>query len=84
MSNVVGLRGEEIRAPGTADPGVVEELEQILEMARSGEIHGITIAMEHADNCVSGRRKGITSYKMIGMMHRMMNDICADIAASEQ
>ncbi|WGR74331.1 MULTISPECIES: hypothetical protein [unclassified Bradyrhizobium] len=79
MSNVVGLRGGEIRAPGEPDPLVVEGLEELLEAARSGEIKGIAVASLHHDGAVSGRRHGYQNYTLIGIMTRMINDISSAI-----
>jgi hypothetical protein len=81
MSNVVGLRGGEIRPLGEANPDVVAELERLLEMARSGEIKGTMIAVLHADDCVSGSRRGESSYRLTGLLMKLIHDYCAAIEA---
>jgi hypothetical protein len=75
MSEVVSLRGDAIRQPGQPDEYVVHELERALEMARSGEINGITIAYLHADDATSGRSAGLSSRAMIGMLHILIADL---------
>lgn len=79
MSNVVGMGGQEIAVPGTVAPDVVAELERVLEMARSGEIKGVMVAVIHHDDCVSGSRKGEASFRLVGLMTKMIHDYCADI-----
>jgi hypothetical protein len=76
MSKVVGLRGEEIRPLGEPDPNVVAEFERLLEMARSGEIKGMMAAVLHSDDCVSGSRKGENNFRTIGLLTKMIHDLC--------
>ena len=60
MSNIVGLRGEEIISPGEVNPGAVEIAEKLLEMSRSGsEIKAIVALTIHSDEGISTfRRRG--------------------------
>lgn len=80
MSNIIGLRGEPIRPPGEADPVVVKALEEYLEMARSGEIKGMTAVFVHADDTVTGSRKGENTYRSIGLLTHMIHDLCAALS----
>ena len=79
MSNIVGLRGEEIRPPGEVNPEVVEIAERILEMARSGEISTLVAVYIHADETVGARQKGIGNYRVVGMLTKISHDICAGL-----
>ena len=51
--NVIGLHGTWEPQPAEANATVVEELERLLEAARSGEIVGISGAYVHRDKLVS-------------------------------
>lgn len=55
--------GIEIKAPGTPRPDLIAEIEKLLEMARSGEIAGIAVALSWRDECTShvitGQRIGL-------------------------
>lgn len=77
MSNIVGLRGEEIRPPGEVNPEVVAIAEEILELARGGEIHSLVAVLVHADEAVGSRQRGMSSYRLVGMMTKIIHDICA-------
>jgi hypothetical protein len=79
MSNIVGLRGDEFLAPGIAHPETAKLAEEILEMARSGEIQGLTAILSHHDAVVSARRTGRISYALLGIMASVAHDIVQDI-----
>jgi hypothetical protein len=51
MTKVVAIHG--VTLDGEADPGVVEELERLLDLARSGELRGFAYATAQAQD-VSG------------------------------
>lgn len=79
MSNIVGLRGEEIRPPGEVNLEVVALAEELLELARSGEISTLIAVFVHADECVGARKRGTGSYRIVGMMTKLIHDICASM-----
>lgn len=79
MSNLVSLRGEEIPAPGEVNPEVVALAEELLELARSGEIHTLQAIFIHADETVGARQRGSTNYRLLGMLTKIIHDICADM-----
>ncbi len=66
-SNVVSLDGgpvADLREPREA---VIFELERILEMARAGEVQGISLAYVYADGVASYTNAGLfRSYAVIG------------------
>lgn len=68
MSNVVGLRGEEIQAAGEPNPDVVKLAEDLLDMARSGQINALFAVMTHSDETVSALHQGLVTYRFIGMV----------------
>lgn len=74
---VVSLRGEPIRPPGEVNPEVVAIAEEILEMARGGEIHTLTAVFTHADECVGCRQRGTGNYRLVGMLMKVVHDILA-------
>ncbi|PNG26943.1 LptE family protein [Methylocella silvestris] len=64
---VISLRGDIIPPPSEPNPTVVEELERLLEAARSGEIRGFAGAYVHRDKVVSYSYAGsVGSYAMLG------------------
>lgn len=70
---IVSLRGDPISQPGVSIPAVVSSLEELLEMARSGEIKGIAIAVLHADDATSMRRVGVQTR---GCLEIMKHELC--------
>jgi hypothetical protein len=79
MSNLVSLRGEALRSPGEVNPEVVALAEELLELARSGEIHSLIAIFVHADESVGSLQRGMSSYRLIGMMTKTIHDICASM-----
>lgn len=77
MSNIVGLRGEQIRPPGEVNPEVVALAEELLALARGGEIHTLSAVFIHADETVGSRQRGVSNYRLVGMMTKIIHDICA-------
>lgn len=75
-TKVVSLRGEPVRAPGEVNPVVVKELEKLLEMARSGELHGFAVALLHSDRSASYRIVGFNDFKLIGATEVMKSVMC--------
>lgn len=77
MGNIVGLRGEAIRPPGEVNPEVVKVAEELLALAQSGEIHTLSAVFIHADETVGSRQKGSGNYRLVGMLTKIIHDICA-------
>jgi hypothetical protein len=77
MTNVVGLRG---CAPCVkeAKPEVIAKAEELLELARAGEITGIQCVTVSPNGLASLYRAGGVSYSAVGMM------FCAAHEAVEQ
>lgn len=73
MSNVVNMHGEpaDITPPGTPDPDIVEQLEMMLELARSGEMNGLMVAWTYHDGATNGASKGYLSYSLVGRMEEV-------------
>jgi hypothetical protein len=63
---VVSLRGEPIAQPGVPQADVIEQLERALEMARGGEIAGVILIANHANECVSSSRRGYSDRRTVG------------------
>lgn len=70
MSEVVRLRGssEPVRHPGNPDPDVVHRLEELLEMARAGELNGIAYALHYFDDASVSQYIGELSIKTVGAL----------------
>lgn len=76
MSNIVSISGGgEIAPPYEPIPKVVEIAEKILEMARAGEIQGLTAFLQHSDDTFTCRRGGDISYRLIGIMTVVTADL---------
>lgn len=58
--------GVEIRSPGEPVPEVIEALEKLLDMARSGQLAGISYVVVWSDECVGSVAKGTRTRSMIG------------------
>ena len=70
MSNVVGLRGQEILDGREPVSDVVKECEALLERALSGEITGV-IAIQHwRDQATGYLISGQVSYAMVGRLEQ--------------
>lgn len=48
MSNIIGLDGKDVPDNQSANPDVVQFLEELLERARSGHLHGIVSVADSA------------------------------------
>lgn len=79
--NVVALHGE---TPWSGEPRetVIEELEELLEKARAGEIQGFCYAAEHRDRLTSYGYSGIVggSHAMVGACYQLLHTISARTA----
>lgn len=64
---VISLRGNVSLETGKPNPTVVEELERLLEAARSGEIVGLAGSYIHKDKMVTYSYAGaVASYGLLG------------------
>ena len=75
MSNVVGLRGEEIKDDRTPVDSVVEECEALLERAKSGEITGIAIAQHWRDGASGVMLAGELSWGLVGRIEQLKSTV---------
>lgn len=76
---IVSLRGEAIRAPYEPDPKLVEGIEKLLEMARSGEINGVAVAIHNSDGTTQSLRMGLMSRGLVGMLEILKLSTCRDV-----
>jgi hypothetical protein len=72
---VVSLNGAPFIQPGEPQADVIEQLERVLEMARSGEISGIVIIAIHADECTSSCRRGYSNRRTVGEIEIVKADL---------
>lgn len=78
-AKVVSLHGDEIRPPYVPDPKLVAGIEDVLELARSGEINGVVIAISNSDHTTQSRRLGVMSRGLIGMLEVLKMRTCQDV-----
>jgi len=76
---VFALSGCPIASPGSPNESVVKCLEEILEQARSGEVSGIAVALQHGDGSTSTRLHGyLAHHATMGaveyLKHRLLSD----------
>jgi hypothetical protein len=74
--NVVSLRGDKVQNPGTPNAEVIEDIERLLEAARSGEINAIAYAVRYKDDLTSYRWVGIISRAMVGAIELAKLGMC--------
>lgn len=67
-STVVSLNGEAIFAPGVPHEDVVSMLEEMLDLARRGEIHGIHMVLVHDDGVPRKATVGRCNYAAVGCL----------------
>jgi hypothetical protein len=80
---VVSIRGEPFAQPGVPQDDVIEQLERALEMARSGEINGVLMAANHADECTSSSRRGYSDRRTIGELELAKADLVDALRRAE-
>jgi hypothetical protein len=77
---VVGLRGAIVPQAEPPSPDVIKLLEDMLERARSGDVLGVSIAVQHSDECCQWRRAGLTSYRLLGFVHGMAGQMADELS----
>jgi hypothetical protein len=76
---VVGLRGEIVPQAVGVIPDVVKLLEDMLERARSGDVVGVSVAVQHSDECCQWHRAGLSSYRLLGLVHGMAGEMSDEL-----
>lgn len=66
MAEVVSISGDRIWSKGTPEEEVVTMLEEALELARRGEIHGAHIVLVHDDGVARKGSIGRCNYATVG------------------
>lgn len=79
MSNVVSINGEKVIAPGETSEELVTRLEELLERAKSGDIHGIHAIVVHRDESITTCRTLIGNYRSIGAVTSMLIDMVKEM-----
>ena len=71
---VVSLHGGiHVGNPGEPDMSVVRMAEELLELARSGEINGLAVALNFTDRSSGTRHSGVVSRPQVGAMFSLMS-----------
>jgi hypothetical protein len=77
-AKIVSLRNTPIPEPGQPVPEVIARLEELLQLARDGEIHGIAIAIAFPGNVTSWSITGSRPRSLLGTLELLKFDICKD------
>ena len=80
-TKVVGLHGNIVPQTLGVRMEVVEMLEDILERARSGDIVGVHLVHQNADETCRYRSGGLNTFRAIGCMYTMLQSMAADMYA---
>jgi hypothetical protein len=80
---VVGLRGEIVPQAVGVVSDVVKLLEDMLERARSGDVVGVSVAVQHSDECCQWYRAGLSSYRLLGFVHGMAFEMTDQLMADQ-
>jgi hypothetical protein len=80
VEKIVGLRGGPVPQVMPANPDVVKLLEGLLERARSGDVLGVHVVMQHSDECCRWQRAGLCSYRLLGMLHGMAAELADELS----
>lgn len=76
---IVSLKGLPIKGELKSDPYVIAELEDMLDLAKSGKLVGIAVALEYFDAETGQRKVGVVSHAMIGRMEFLKARILEDL-----
>lgn len=79
MSNVISLNGEELLSPGETCHELITELEELLERARSGDLHGIHAVLVHSDQSITKCRTLTANYRSVGAAFSMAMDMSKEM-----
>lgn len=74
---VVSICGARVIAPGTPNPELIEDVEKLLELARSGEISSIAYVTLFYDDLTSYRWVGRMTRGVIGALELVKHSLCA-------
>ncbi len=82
-AEIISINGGKIDDTRVPNQRIIEVLEGYLERARAGEITGLIVNAQSADETVMGSRTGTISYRMIGLLTQHTHELCAAMAAVE-
>ena len=77
-SDVVSLHGKPIWSRGVARPDVVAMIEEVLELARRGEIHGAHMVLVHDDGFARKAMVGRCNYSALGALAVLSSALIAE------
>lgn len=78
-SQVVSLKGVPIYTRGVPHQDVVEMLEETLELAKRGEIHGVHLVLVHDDGVARKGRCGRVNYSVIGALTCLVSELIGEV-----
>jgi len=75
--NVVSIvNGAQVVPPGEPRPALIEFLEELTEMARSGELDGIAIACLYRTDATNHAMRGRVTRSLIGALQLASFELC--------
>lgn len=77
-ADVVSLSGKPIYARGIPNDDLVEMIEEVLELARRGEIHGAHMVLVHDDGVARKASLGRVNYSVLGALAKMSHDLIVE------
>ena len=77
-SNIVSISGKRIFSKGVPQEDVIEMLEEILELARRGEIHGAHMVLVHDDGIARKAMIGRCNYDAIGALTVLSHNLIVE------
>lgn len=77
-AEVVGIRGDPVVAAAERRQQVIDQLEELLERAKSGDIQGVQIVTLHSDGTVGYWPGGLIQYNLIGRMFAAAADMARE------
>ena len=78
LENVVSITGDEITVR-ESNEAVIAALEDMLKMAQSGEIDGVSVAFSYVDGSASYVRSGVITNAMLGASTRAQSLLVAHL-----
>ena len=78
LDNVVSITGDEITVR-EANEAVIAALEDLMDLAKAGEIHGVSAAFAYVDGSASYVRSGAITNAMLGAATRVQSLLVAHL-----
>lgn len=81
VASIVSLHGKPIWRKGVRQPEVVELLQEVLTLAKRGEIHGVHMVLVHDDGVARKARAGRVNYATIGCLNVLAQGLADEVVS---